>query len=66
MLHKKWLYNFEHSLAHCQLKYHGKLLGEIPMTGNLLFLDVKFIRPDAPPENHVLYEISAFVHSPLS
>lgn len=66
MLKRKWSCAFEHSPARCQLKYHGELLGELPMVGNLFFIDLKFIRPDeSPPALHTR-ELSAFARSPLS
>lgn len=68
MLRKKWSCNFEHSPARCQLKYHGETLSEIPMTGNLFFVDVKFIRPTEPSSHSstLPHEISSFAHTPLS
>jgi hypothetical protein len=66
MLSKKWLCIFEHSPVWCQLKYQGESLGEIPMTRNLYFLDLKFIYPNASSGTYPSCELSAFVHLPLS
>lgn len=53
--------------ARCQLKYHGEALGEIPMTGNLFFVDLKFIRPaEQQSQRDIPRELSAFARTPLS
>jgi hypothetical protein len=66
MLHKGWGCNFEPSPACCQLKYQGRVLGEIPMLGNLFFVDLKFIRPNATVSSPNSRELTAFAHLPLS
>lgn len=55
MLKRWWSCNFEHSPAQCQLKYHGEVLGEVPMTGNLFFIDLKFICPPNAVSSTHLY-----------
>lgn len=66
MLRKGWACNFLPSLR-CKLSYNGELLGNIPMWGNLFFVDLKFVRPDLSPSIIAApIEISAFARVPLS
>ncbi|KAG2755131.1 hypothetical protein P692DRAFT_20704797, partial [Suillus brevipes Sb2] len=63
MVRKGWACNFLPDPPRCQLVYRGTTFGDIPMAGNLVFLDLKFIPPSSPSP---LMEISAFAKVPLS
>jgi hypothetical protein len=63
MVKKGWACNFLPSPPRCQLVYRGDCVGDIPMVGNLMFLDLRFILPSTPSP-HI--EISAFAKVPLS
>jgi hypothetical protein len=63
MLHKGWECNFKPSPPQCQLVFRNNVLGDIPLRGNLVFLDLRFI-PPSEPSPHL--EILAFAKVPLS
>jgi hypothetical protein len=67
MLKKGWCCNFTPFPPRVQLIYiYGKdPLGDIPMIGNLFFVDLKFILPDQGSPSP-MNEISAFAPTPLS
>lgn len=67
MLKKGWACNFSPSPPRVQLVYDGSALGEIPMTGNLFFLELKFILPSSHgPAPSPLNEMCAFARVPMS
>lgn len=66
MLKKGWCCNFTPFPPRVQLIYHKDTLGEIPMIGNLFFLDLKFILPNAQGSPSPFNEISVFAPTPLS
>ena len=51
MLSKGWECNFRGSPARCELVYRGTALGSLPMSSNLFFIDLEFLRP---PDSVVL------------
>jgi hypothetical protein len=66
MLQKGWECHFKPFPARCQLTYQGDILGDVSLTGNLVFLDLKFICPNEvspvlPPQ-----ELAMFTHVPMS
>ncbi|KIK75684.1 hypothetical protein PAXRUDRAFT_72807, partial [Paxillus rubicundulus Ve08.2h10] len=67
MLNKGWDCNFkgsnESTGPFCQLVHKGRALVQIPMTGNLCFMNLKFIHPDSIVMP-ILMEISAFAPVP--
>lgn len=66
MLKKGWCCNFTPFPPCVQLIYRKDTLGDIPMIGNLFFLDLKFILPDALGIPSPFNELSVFAPTPLS
>ncbi|KAG1792607.1 uncharacterized protein HD556DRAFT_1444287 [Suillus plorans] len=65
MVEKGWVVSFLSAAAHCQLTFWGTPIGEIPMTGKLVFLDLWFVCPeDASPS--LPQELSVFAHVPIT
>jgi len=48
MLTKGWECHFWGDPSHCDISYHGSTLGSVPLQNNLCFLDLEFLRFDAP------------------
>ncbi|KIK32412.1 hypothetical protein CY34DRAFT_101548, partial [Suillus luteus UH-Slu-Lm8-n1] len=63
MLNKGWECNFKPSPPRCQLVFCNDIVGDVPLMGNLVFLDLRFI-PPSEPSPHL--EVSAFAKVPLS
>ena len=64
MLEKGWDCKFKGShsglSAWCQLSYHGEALGDIPLTGNLCHVELRFIHPSKlHSQAPMIQEISA-------
>jgi len=67
MLKRGWECNFKPSPSRCQLIYKGKTLGDLPLSGNLCPVNLRFIRPDNRPQLPIApTEISAFACVPLT
>jgi hypothetical protein len=66
MLKKGWACNFTPFPPRVQLVYNNDVLGDIPMTGNLFFIDLRFIHTNAQAAPSPLNEMSAFAQVPLS
>ncbi|KAG1815093.1 uncharacterized protein BJ212DRAFT_1481621 [Suillus subaureus] len=64
MVEKGWAVNFLPGPTCCQLIFQEKCIGEIPMTGKLVFLDLQFVHPTAASSS-LPCELSAFAHVPL-
>jgi hypothetical protein len=65
MVEKGWAVNFLPGPARCQLIFQSKCIGEIPMTGKLVFLDLQFVRPTAASPS-LSWELSAFARVPVT
>ncbi|KIK76793.1 hypothetical protein PAXRUDRAFT_77538, partial [Paxillus rubicundulus Ve08.2h10] len=71
MLQRGWDCDFKGSKPsirpHCQLSYKGDILGNVPLIGNLCFLELQFIHPNELLGSTPLpKEICAFVKIPLT
>ncbi|KAG6328143.1 hypothetical protein ID866_10946 [Astraeus odoratus] len=66
MLSKGWECNFRGDPPHCNLVYHSRSLGKVPLVENLCFLPLKFIPFDAPLPLTISPWVSAFAQVPLT
>jgi hypothetical protein len=71
MLQKGWDCDFKGSNSItgpcCRLSYQGAILGETPLSGNLCYLNIRFIHPDQLTLGTVLHkEISALAEEHIA